>query len=77
MAIFLLKVGTSALSAVLDDLPGNTKPVGPWDPLELATLGSDSTLAWFRASELKVRRLGLGSLSGCMQVTLPEFFPLP
>ena len=64
-----------ALHGVLDDLPGSTKPVGPWDPLELATLGSDSTLAWFRASELKHSRIAMLATTGYIVQAAGIHFP--
>ena len=69
------KVTSSALSAALDDLPGNTKPVGPWDPLELATLGSESTLAWFRAAELKHSRVAMLATTGYIVQAAGIHFP--
>lgn len=53
------RCSSTSLSAgdVLKDLPGATMPWKGFDPLGLATLGSDSTLAWFRAAELKHSRV--------------------
>ena len=65
----------SALNAVLDDMPGNTKPVGPWDPLNLATLGSESTLAWFRASEVKHSRIAMLATTGYLVQAAGFHFP--
>lgn len=36
--------------AGIKDLPGNTMPLKNFDPLGLANLGTDETLAWFRAA---------------------------
>lgn len=44
---------------VLDDLPGNTMPIKSFDPLGLATLGSDETLKWFQAAEQKNGRTAM------------------
>lgn len=65
----------SALNAVLDDMAGNTKPVGPWDPLNLATLGSDSTLAWFRAAEVKHSRVAMLATTGYLVQAAGFHFP--
>ena len=69
------KATSSALNQALDDLPGNTKPVGPFDPLNLATLGSDSTLAWFRASELKHSRIAMLATTGYIVQAAGFHFP--
>jgi len=54
---------SSALNA-LSDMPGSTAPVGPFDPLDLASVGSDETLAWFRAAELKHSRVAMLATTG-------------
>jgi len=53
-----------ALNADLSSMPGSTAPVGPFDPLNLATSGSDETLAWYRASELKHSRVAMLATTG-------------
>jgi len=45
-------------------MPGSTAPVGPFDPLDLASVGSDETLAWFRAAELKHSRVAMLATTG-------------
>merc|ERR1712228_1044628 len=45
-------------------MPGATPPVGPFDPLGLAEIGSDETLAWFRAAELKHGRVAMLATTG-------------
>ena len=45
-------------------MPGSTAPVGPFDPLGLALTGSDETLAWFRAAELKHSRVAMLATTG-------------
>jgi hypothetical protein len=57
------KVSTS-LNVDLKDLPGSTAPVGPFDPFNLATSGSEETLLWFRASELKHSRVAMVATTG-------------
>jgi hypothetical protein len=51
-------------SANLQDMPGSTLPLKGFDPFGLATLGSDSTLAWFRAAELKHSRVAMLATTG-------------
>jgi len=53
-----------ALNADLSSMPGSTAPVGPFDPLNLATSGSDETLAWLRAAELKHSRVAMLATTG-------------
>ena len=53
-----------ALNMALEDMPGSTAPVGPFDPLNLAESGSDETLAWFRAAELKHARCAMVATTG-------------
>lgn len=49
---------------VLDDMAGSVAPIKSFDPLGLATLGSESTLAWFRAAELKHSRVAMVAFTG-------------
>eukprot|EP00563_Minutocellus_polymorphus_P011445 CAMPEP_0181066172 /NCGR_PEP_ID=MMETSP1070-20121207/25165_1 /TAXON_ID=265543 /ORGANISM="Minutocellus polymorphus, Strain NH13" /LENGTH=37 /DNA_ID= /DNA_START= /DNA_END= /DNA_ORIENTATION= len=37
-------------------MAGSTAPVKNFDPLDLATSGSEETLLWYRAAELKHSR---------------------
>jgi hypothetical protein len=55
---------TTSLSMAVEDLPGATKPFPGWDPMNLATLGSESTLAWFQAAELKHARVAMLATTG-------------
>lgn len=64
----------SALS-VLKDTPGATMPWKGFDPLGLATLGSDSTLAWFRAAELKHSRVAMLATTGYLVQAAGCHFP--
>jgi hypothetical protein len=66
---------SSALSANLQDLPGATMPWKGFDPLGLATLGSDSTLAWFRAAELKHARVAMLATTGYIVQGAGVHFP--
>lgn len=66
---------TSALSAGLEDMPGATMPWKGFDPLGLATLGSESTLAWFRAAELKHSRVAMLATTGYLVQGAGWHFP--
>lgn len=65
----------TALSASLADMPGATAPFKGFDPLGLATLGSDSTLAWFRAAELKHSRVAMLATTGYLVQAAGVHFP--
>lgn len=66
---------TSAVRAALDDLPGSTLPLPKFDPLNLANLGSDETLAWFRAAELKHSRVAMVATTGYLINAAGFHFP--
>mmetsp|Transcript_4847 Transcript_4847/g.6970 ORF Transcript_4847/g.6970 Transcript_4847/m.6970 type:complete len:176 (+) Transcript_4847:292-819(+) len=59
----------------LDNMAGNTAPFKTFDPLGLATLGSDSTLAWFRAAELKHARVAMLATTGYLVQGAGFHFP--
>jgi hypothetical protein len=59
----------------LDGLPGNTMPIKAFDPLKLSTLGSESTLAWFRAAELKNGRVAMLATTGYLVQAAGWHFP--
>jgi hypothetical protein len=63
------------LKADLSSLPGSTAPVGPFDPLNLAESGSEETLAWFRASELKHGRVAMLATTGYLVQGAGIHFP--
>ena len=67
--------GATALSANLMDMPGATMPFKGFDPLGLATLGSESTLAWFRAAELKHSRVAMLATTGYLVQAAGVHFP--
>ena len=56
-------------------MPGATAPFKGFDPLNLATLGSDSTFAWFRASELKHSRVAMLATTGYLVQAAGIHFP--
>lgn len=45
-------------------MPGSTKPIPQFDPLNLATIGTPETLNWFRAAELKNGRCAMVAVTG-------------
>lgn len=50
-------------------------PFKAFDPFELADLGSDETLAWFRASELKHSRVAMLATTGYIVQAAGVHFP--
>lgn len=63
------------LSATLEEMPGATMPFKCFDPLGLANLGSESTLAWFRAAELKHSRVAMLATTGYLVQAAGWHFP--
>jgi len=59
-----VKPTSSSLSMAIDTMPGSTAPFKTFDPLDLASLGSEETLAWFRAAELKHCRVAMLATTG-------------
>jgi hypothetical protein len=45
-------------------MAGSTAPLKSFDPLRLSIVGSDETLAWFRAAELKHSRVAMLATTG-------------
>jgi len=67
---------TTTKLAALSDKPGATLPFsGGYDPLGLATLGSDSTFAWFQAAELKHSRCAMLAVTGYLVQGAGVHFP--
>lgn len=66
---------TSLRAANLEDMAGSTMPFKAWDPFELASLGSDETLAWFRAAELKNGRVAMLATTGYIVQAAGIHFP--
>ena len=56
-------------------MPGNTLPIKTFDPLGLATVGSDETLLWFRAAELKNGRVAMLATTGYIVQAAGFHFP--
>jgi hypothetical protein len=63
------------LQVSLSDMPGVTNPVGVFDPLGLATGGSDETLLWYRAAELKHGRVAMLATGGWLINEWGIYFP--
>lgn len=59
----------------IDDMSGATLPFPKFDPFNLATLGSESTLAWFRAAELKHARVAMLATTGYLVQGCGVHFP--
>merc|ERR1719183_1897469 len=47
-----------------ENMEGASAPLGYWDPAGIAEYGSDRTLAWFRAAELKHGRVAMAATVG-------------
>uniref|UniRef100_A0A7S2MAA2 Plastid light harvesting protein n=1 Tax=Helicotheca tamesis TaxID=374047 RepID=A0A7S2MAA2_9STRA len=54
----------TSLALSLDEMDGGTAPLKNFDPLGYATVGSDETLRWFRAAELKHARVAMLATTG-------------
>jgi len=70
-----LKPATSQLFLGLDDIGGSSAPLPNFDPLNLATAGSDETLLWFRAAELKHGRVAMVATTGYLINAAGFHFP--
>lgn len=55
---------STALNVDLEGMPGSTAPLKKFDPLGYSQLGSDETLNWFRAAELKNGRVAMLATTG-------------
>eukprot|EP00543_Licmophora_paradoxa_P004891 CAMPEP_0202458020 /NCGR_PEP_ID=MMETSP1360-20130828/19925_1 /ASSEMBLY_ACC=CAM_ASM_000848 /TAXON_ID=515479 /ORGANISM="Licmophora paradoxa, Strain CCMP2313" /LENGTH=204 /DNA_ID=CAMNT_0049078331 /DNA_START=56 /DNA_END=670 /DNA_ORIENTATION=+ len=66
---------STAVSMGLDDMPGVTMPVKKFDPLGLALVGSEETLLWFRAAELKHSRVAMLATTGYIVQAAGFHFP--
>ncbi|GMI13152.1 hypothetical protein TrLO_g9194 [Triparma laevis f. longispina] len=65
----------TALNAELQSMAGATAPLKGFDPLNLATLGSEETLLWFRAAELKHGRVAMLATTGYLVQGAGFHFP--
>eukprot|EP00519_Triparma_laevis_P012896 CAMPEP_0182501738 /NCGR_PEP_ID=MMETSP1321-20130603/12035_1 /TAXON_ID=91990 /ORGANISM="Bolidomonas sp., Strain RCC1657" /LENGTH=204 /DNA_ID=CAMNT_0024706475 /DNA_START=8 /DNA_END=622 /DNA_ORIENTATION=+ len=66
---------TTSLTAELQSMAGATAPLKGFDPLNLATLGSEETLLWFRAAELKHGRVAMLATTGYLVQGAGFHFP--
>jgi len=66
---------STQVSLTLDDLPGSTLPIPKFDPLRYSELGSDETLLWFRAAELKNGRVAMLACAGYLTQAAGFHFP--
>jgi len=66
---------TSTSLGALSDMAGFTAPFKGFDPLGLADLGSEETLAWFRAAELKHSRVAMLATTGYLVQAAGFHFP--
>mmetsp|Transcript_26366 Transcript_26366/g.61768 ORF Transcript_26366/g.61768 Transcript_26366/m.61768 type:complete len:207 (+) Transcript_26366:123-743(+) len=66
---------TALNAANLDEMAGFTAPFKGFDPLGLADLGSEETLAWFRAAELKHSRVAMLATTGYLVQAAGFHFP--
>lgn len=65
----------SQVAIGLDDIGGSSLPLPNFDPLGLATWGSDETLLWFRAAELKHGRVAMVATTGYLVNAAGFHFP--
>merc|ERR1719253_1428365 len=67
----------AALMSAADKLEGAAHETGfeVWDPLGLADLGSEATLAWFRHAELKHGRVCMAAFVGWLVAVSGVHFP--
>ena len=66
---------TQLSAADLGSMAGSSKPIKNFDPLNLANVGSDETLAWFRAAELKHSRVAMLATTGYIVQAAGFHFP--
>ena len=62
-------------SPMLDGMEGATKPFGLWDPLNLAEYGTETTVAWYRAAEIKHGRVAMAATVGWILNEMGVTFP--
>jgi len=69
------KAPTTALGLTLEELGGSSSPIKNWDPCGLAESGSDETLRWYRAAELKHGRAAMIGTTGFLLQAAGFHFP--
>lgn len=66
---------STQLALGLDDIGGSSAPLPNFDPFGLATSGSDETLLWYRAAELKHGRVAMVATTGYLINAAGIHFP--
>jgi len=66
---------SSAIRVSLEGLPGNSAPIKNFDPLGIASLGSDETLRWLQAGEIKNGRTAMLACVGYLVQGAGIHFP--
>jgi hypothetical protein len=69
------KASSIVVQSTLEELGGATAPAKNFDPLRLSQLGDESTLAWFRAAELKHSRVAMLATTGYLVQASGFHFP--
>lgn len=64
-----------ARASILEDLPGSTMPIKNFDPAGLASLGSEETLRWLQAGEIKNGRCAMVAVTGFLIQAAGLHFP--
>lgn len=70
-----IKASSAISASVLDDLPGSSAPIKSFDPAGLASIGSDETLKWFQAAEIKNGRCAMVATTGFLIQAAGLHFP--
>eukprot|EP00977_Amphora_coffeiformis_P016652 scaffold5215_cov181-Amphora_coffeaeformis.AAC.6 len=68
-------VTPTALNLDLESMAGSTAPFKKFDPLGYSQLGTDETLNWFRAAELKNGRVAMLATTGYLVQAAGIHFP--
>ena len=63
------------MAADLESMAGGTAPLGTFDPLKYSQQGSQETLNWFRAAELKHGRVAMLATTGFLVQAAGLHFP--
>ncbi|GKY96398.1 hypothetical protein MPSEU_000599400 [Mayamaea pseudoterrestris] len=69
------KASLTTSRVALDELPGSSLPVPKFDPLGLASVGSDETFRWFQAAEQKNGRAAMVAVTGYIVQAAGIHFP--
>lgn len=70
-----LQASLTSARVALDDLPGSSLPVPKFDPLGLASIGSEETFRWFQAAEQKNGRCAMVAVTGYIVQAAGIHFP--